>query len=199
MTNLKQKPKLVVMAGFPGSGKTRIARYLSRKLSTPRLSADELREMLFDKRYPPEIARDLNLSARYATTREEEDWMWGTVSGLKMLYVRRELGAIIDFSAPYNKGRQWVFNTETEQGEELEADKYLFVVQVDEKVLREEREHPNAVDRWKQVWEEPDNKGYQTVNLTNNTKWDYRRALRTAFKTLTGESNPRKWRISGAA
>ena len=93
----------------------------------------------------------------------------------------------MDFSAPYNNGRRWVFDTG-----QKEADKYLFVVQVDEEVLRKERKHPDAVDRWKSIWEEPDNQGYQTVMLTNNTKWDYRRALRTAFQILTGETNPRK-------
>ena len=35
------KPKLVQMAGFPGAGKTRIARYLSRKIGVPRILTGE--------------------------------------------------------------------------------------------------------------------------------------------------------------
>ena len=188
------KPKLVQMAGFPGAGKTRIARYLSRKLGAPRISTDDLREMLYGKRYPDDIGKELGLPNRYGTTRTEEDYMCGTAKRLQIWYLLEGIGSIVDFSSPNNKGRAWVFDTKSPTGTEVEVDKYLIVVQVDENVLRTQREHPESVDRWKRVWEEPDNKGYQTIVLQNNTKWGYRRALRTAFRALTDEENPKIWR-----
>lgn len=42
------KPKLIVIAGLPGSGKTTVAKFISSKLSMPLIEKDTIKELLFN-------------------------------------------------------------------------------------------------------------------------------------------------------
>ena len=82
--NLHPKPKLVLVGGFPGSGKSMISKRLSRRLHRPRLSFDDLRSMLYNKRYPDDVGKDCGLQKRYATSNEEEYTAQWTAKALSL-------------------------------------------------------------------------------------------------------------------
>lgn len=43
------KPKLIIITGMPGSGKTTVARFLDSNLSLPVIEKDKIKEILFDR------------------------------------------------------------------------------------------------------------------------------------------------------
>ncbi len=185
MIKPNSKPKLVVMAGFPRSGKTRISSYLARQTLSPRVAFDDLRQMMFDRRYPPDVAEGLNLPRRYSTTKIEEGIVQWTARNMEIAYLENNLGAVVDSTATYNSTRKILFDTPPE----IQADKFLFVVEVDPDVLRKRLEKsegysPETVDLWLRNWEKPDNNGYETVVLPNNTPRDYKASLKKAIKAL---------------
>jgi len=43
------KPKLIIISGFPATGKTRLAKEISKKFELPLVCADEIKELMFDR------------------------------------------------------------------------------------------------------------------------------------------------------
>ena len=46
---MKNNPKLIIISGFPGTGKTTLARKISSQYDLPLVCVDALKEMMFDR------------------------------------------------------------------------------------------------------------------------------------------------------
>ena len=179
-------PKLAMIGGFPGSGKSVLSKRVSRRLHIPRISFDDLRAMFYNKRYPDYIAKDCGLQKRYATSDEEESVVQQTAKNLSLYYLSGGLSVLVDSTFSNNPMRGWFADTK-----EIESGKHLFVAQVNPEVLKERlskrgnQYRPETVDIWMKRWEEPTNHGYKTIILPNNTGSEYKKNVRKVIGILS--------------
>jgi len=159
------KPRLVVISGYPSSGKTIIATYMQRELGFERLSSDDYRKMLFGVEHP-EFMQDPEY--------ETKEWkiLWPLLDRAKadLLYIGRNV--VIDSTAGFNDLRRMLLNTRYGNGDiEIEAEKYLLLLRVDRDILQQ-RDHPESIEIWDSFWEEPVPGDYEILDYPHNTPED---------------------------
>jgi predicted kinase len=128
----------LVLSGYPGSGKTRLAhRLIAENENFVRLSVDDLRDMYFGPGQPP----------------KEEEFVYGTIATLRDATLDSGRSVIIDTTAPRNTTREFLLHTRVSNAVQL-----LVVLIVDKSVLEArnlERKMGGAVEAWDKVWENP--------------------------------------------
>lgn len=154
-----KKPKLVVMSGYPSSGKTTIAEYLEKEFGFSYIGSDDLRKKLYGKGFP-ELEREKELD------------MWDILYCLKTARLYDGLDVVIDSTAPTNEYRKSLLDTK------IPAEKYLLVLDVDRPVLesreRKRRGDIKAILQWDTFWDnpEPSQSDYEVLLYKNNTPED---------------------------
>jgi len=128
----------LVLSGYPGSGKTVLARRLtSEDHNFLRLSVDDLRAMFFG---PTEPTKD-------------EEFVYNTLAALRDLTLRNGRSVVLDSTAPKNSTRNFLLNTRVPG-----VTKVLVLMIVERNELdgrNRERGLQGAVEAWDQVWEKP--------------------------------------------
>lgn len=123
---------LIVLSGYPKSGKTSIARAIVERIrNCARVGSDDLREMLFGEHYP---CRDERL-------------LWTMIEETSRILQENGYHVVIDSSAPNNFLRKRLLGAAADR-------KMLVVVRASDETIRR-RGGEELLARWKIFWEEP--------------------------------------------
>jgi predicted kinase len=161
-------PRLVVTTGYPGSGKSTVAEYLTQRHNFVRLSTDTLRDMLYAARYT-----DISERVR---GEDKESLVWKVLSDAKLTFLHEGLDVVIDSTAPNIPVRRSLLRTAPLNG----VEKYLLYIQVDKPVLKYRNEIlqgvPDQTPMWDGFWQPPwcrvPGEDYTLVQHVNNTTED---------------------------
>ena len=154
----------LVLSGYPGSGKTVLARRLvSENDSFVRISVDDLRSMFFG---PSEPLRD-------------DEFVYNCIASLRDMALRGGRSVLVDSTAPMNNTRQLLLNTRVQGVTSLVI---LLVVEKTELEARNrERGIGGAVEAWDKTWEKPQ-RNMPVMMFRNNSITEFE----TSFYVLTG-------------
>jgi predicted kinase len=139
MGHLSFRKKLwnIVLSGYPGSGKTVLARRLvSEDPTFVRVSVDDLRSMFYGTAAPS----------------EDEEFVYTCLASLRDLAFRRGQNVILDSTAPQNSRREFLLGTKVDDVVPL-----LIVMIVSKTEVDRRNRERNIVgaSAWDQAWEEP--------------------------------------------
>lgn len=128
----------IVLSGYPGSGKTILARRLvSENLNFLRLSVDDLREMFYGKSEPT----------------VDEELVYTCLASLRDLALRRRHNVVIDCTTPRNSTREFLLRTKVEGVVRLLV---IMIVSKSELARRNrERGMVGVIEAWDKRWESP--------------------------------------------
>lgn len=128
----------LVLSGYPGSGKTILARRLvSENPNFIRLSVDELRDMFFSPIEQP----------------KEDEFIYNTLVALRDLVLRDGRSVILDCTSPKNSTRELLLKTRVQGVLSL-----LVLMMVERGELEgrnRERRVQGLVEAWDRAWENP--------------------------------------------
>lgn len=160
-------PKLVVLSGLPGSGKSIIAEKLVRDYGFVRLSTDKFRNELYGKNYG-----DLQNEPQ---GKLKEDTMRSLIDFAKISYLEKGLNIVIDSSAPIEEIRRRFMST---SGLDKLVDKYLVFLDT-ERPLLEKRYlkkggSKEILEFFDEFWETPTGapEGGTFITIKNNPQTD---------------------------
>lgn len=158
------KPRLVLLSGYPRAGKTTVAGYL-QELGFVRIARSPLREMLFG-RTAPELTEDHDFKPK------EYDILWPTVNYMKLGLLPRGCDVVIDASAVYNDMRRQLLDTLS-----IDVEKHLIVLRTAwNEVVRREMERSGDLGYLQKLasdWQEPSpDLGCPVIEYHNNIPED---------------------------
>jgi predicted kinase len=164
----------LVLSGYPGSGKTVLARRLiSENHDFVRLNVDELRSMYFGDAQPA----------------KDEELVYDTITTLRDSILRSRRSVVIDSTAPRNSTRHILLNTK------VQGVTPLLVVMIVEKNELEgrnrERGIRGAAAAWDRVWENPMGQ-VQMLNFRNNSIAEFETSYYLLTELLASEVHPFK-------
>jgi predicted kinase len=164
----------LVLSGYPGSGKTVLARRLiSENPGFVRLNVDELRSMYFGDGQPA----------------KDEELVYDTITTLRDSILRSRRSVVIDSTAPRNSTRHILLNTK------VQGVTPLLVVMIVEKNELEgrnrERGIRGAAAAWDRVWENPMGQ-VQMLNFRNNSIAEFETSYYLLTELLASEVHPFK-------
>jgi predicted kinase len=167
----------LVLSGYPGSGKTVLARRLvSENPGFVRLSVDDLRDMFFGPVEPP----------------KDEEFVYNTLRSLRDLTLRSGRSVVLDCTAPRNATRDFLLNTRIQSVIRLVV---LFLVEKNELEGRNrERGMQGVVEAWDKVWENP--AGHMPVmKFRNNSLAEFETSYYVLADLLRSKVNPYRRRF----
>lgn len=167
----------IVLSGYPGSGKTVLARRLvSDNPHFLRLSVDDLREMFFGPIEPP----------------KEEEFVYNSLATLRDLCLRDGKSVILDSTAPKNVTREFLLNTPVPRVIRLVV---VFIVEKSELEGRNrERGMLGAVDAWNKTWENPTG-NMPVMKFRNNSLAEFETSYYVLTDLLRSKVNPYRRRF----
>jgi predicted kinase len=168
----------LVLSGYPGSGKTVLARRLvSENVSFVRISVDELRGMFFGPIEPP----------------KDDEFVYNCLASLRDLVLRSGRSVVLDSTAPRNATRQLLLNTKVEDVVRLVV---LFVVEKNELEGRNrERGIMGAVEAWDKNWENPSS-NMPVMKFRNNSLAEFETSYYVLTDLLRSKVNPYRRRFT---
>ena len=140
MGPLVSGPKLwnVVLSGYPGSGKTTLARRIVSEYPTfVRLNVDDIRLMFYGTAAPS----------------DEDELVYKCLASLRDLVLRSGYNVILDSTAPQNSMREFLLRTKVEDVVRLLVIMIVSKTEVDRR--NQERNLIGASDAYDKTWEEP--------------------------------------------
>jgi len=165
----------LVLSGYPGSGKTVLARRLiSENHEFVRLSVDDLRSMYFGANQPRE---------------RDEEFVYNTITALRDSILRSRRSVVIDSTAPRNSTREILLDTKV-QG----VTKLIVVMIVEESELEgrnQERGIGGVAAAWGKVWENPIGP-VPIVNFRNNSLAEFETSYYVLTELLASKVHPFK-------
>jgi len=167
----------IVLSGYPGSGKSKLAqRLVSDNKDFVRLNVDELRAMYFGATAPS----------------EEEDFVYDTLAILRDSTLGSRRSVVIDTTAPGNDMRNFLLNTRIRNAVQL-----LILMVVEKDVLEErnrKRQLLGAVEAWDQVWQTP-SKNMPVMKFRNSSPAEFETSYYILTDLLTSKVHPFKRRF----
>ncbi len=165
----------IVLSGYPGSGKTKLAqRLIADHQYFARLGVDELRAMFFNEPYP---CRD-----EYMT--------YSMIAEMRDALLRFGYSVIIDSTAPFNVTRQFLLTTRVKPVNPL-----LVVVAVDKPVLIdrtvEKYGDEDKVLAYEKRWENP-KEGFPVFKFKSNNVEEFDDYYARLKELLQSETHPYK-------
>ncbi|MGD0423792.1 MAG: ATP-binding protein [Candidatus Bathyarchaeia archaeon] len=136
--SFRQKLWNIVLSGYPGSGKTVLARRLvSENPTFVRLSVDDVRSMFYGTAAPS----------------DEEDFVYKCLASYRDFALRSGHNVILDSTAPQNSMREFLLKTKVEDVVRLLVVMIVSKTEVDRR--NQERNLIGASDAYDKAWEEP--------------------------------------------
>ena len=169
----------LVLSGYPGSGKTVLARRLtSENPDFVRVSVDDLRNMFFGPMEPP----------------KEEEFVYNALATLRDLTLRNRRSVILDSTAPNNNTRHFLLNTRSEGVVTLVV---LMLVEKNELEGRNrERGMKGVLDAWNKTWENP-SPLIPVMKFRNNSLTEFETSYYVLQDLLRSKVNPYRRRFLG--
>jgi predicted kinase len=162
----------IVLSGYPGCGKTKLARRIVEEDSSfVRLNVDDLRGMYFG---PGESPRD-------------DEFVYNTICTLRDTTLASRRSVIIDSTAPRNNTRNFLLHTRVRNVIQL-----LVLMVVGKNVLEDrnrERRITGAVEAWDKVWESPSS-NMPVMKFRNNSPAEFETNLYVLMDLLRSEVHP---------
>jgi len=118
-------PKLVVLSGYPYSGKTTLSSFMVDELGFLRVGIDQLIKMIYNH-------ERLNRSFRDCYTREVRALWQQPFNDIKMQFLQAGYDTVVDSAAPFNENRRSILHTG-----DIPVEKYLIFLSVDPDILRQ--------------------------------------------------------------
>jgi predicted kinase len=169
----------IVLTGYPGSGKTALARRLVQDhLSFLRLSVDDLRNMFYGSTAPS----------------NDEDFTYNCLTLMRDQALSSRHSVVIDSTAPKNSTRSFLLGTKV-QG----VIRLLVMLIVDKSELdgrNRDRGMEGAVAAWDQIWETPLS-SMPVMNFRNNSITDFELSYYVLTDLLRSKVNPYRRRFLG--
>jgi predicted kinase len=168
----------LVLSGYPGSGKTVLARRLvSENNSFVRISVDDLRDMFFGPIEPP----------------KDDEFVYNCLASLRDLVLRSGRSVLLDSTAPKNSTRQFLLNTRVQGVTSLII---LFVVEKNELEGRNrQRGMAGAVEAWDKTWENPQ-RNMPVMMFRNNSIAEFETSYYVLTDLLRSTVNPYRRRFT---
>ena len=167
----------IVLSGYPGSGKTKLAQCLvSDNRDLVRLNVDDLRAMYFGETKPS----------------EEEDFVYDTLVTLRDAALGSRRSVVIDTTAPNNDVRDFLLSTGIRNVTRL-----LILMVVEKSVLgdRNRKRHLlGAVDAWDKAWQTP-SKNMPVMKFRNSSLAEFETSYYILTDLLTSKIHPFKRRF----
>lgn len=167
----------LVLSGYPGSGKTVLARRLvTENPNFVRLSVDDLRDMFFGPVEPP----------------KDEEFVYNCLASLRDLVLSSGRSVVIDSTAPRNMTREFLLKTKVEGVTRL-----VVVIVVDKNELEgrnRERGMLGAVEAWDKRWENPPSR-MPLMKFRNNSLTDFETSYYVLTDLLRSKVNPYRRRF----
>jgi predicted kinase len=155
-----KEPKLVVLTGYPGCGKTTLSNFLVKKMDFVLLSGDMIAIELFGHVYPFKEG-------------ENPELIWETVCRRRDELLKDGKSVVIDTTAYNNNRRADLLSTD------VLADKYLVWLQVSPNILESRlsgrKWTQDSTEKWKLLvgWEDPNpSSGYILLLFKNDNQED---------------------------
>jgi predicted kinase len=169
----------LVLSGYPGSGKTVLARRLvSENSSFVRLSVDDLRNMFFGPIEP-----------------KDDEFVYSCLASLRDLVLRSGRSVVLDSTAPRNTTRQFLLNTKVEGAIRLVV---LLMVEKNELEGRNrERGIVGAVEAWDKTWENPLG-NMPVMKFRNNSLTEFETSYYILTDLLRSKVNPYRRRFTAS-
>jgi predicted kinase len=167
----------IVLSGYPGSGKTKLAqRLVSDNRDFVRLNVDDLRTMYFGGSEPS----------------EEEDFVYNSLASLRDAALGSGRSVVIDTTAPGNSMRSFLLATRIRNVTQL-----LILMVVERNVLEErnrKRQLIGAVNAWDKAWESP-SKNMPVMKFRNSSPAEFETSYYILTDLLTSKIHPYKRRF----
>jgi predicted kinase len=169
----------LVLSGYPGSGKTVLARRLtSENPDFVRLSVDDLRDMFFGPIEPP----------------KEEEFVYNVLAALRDFTLRNGRSVVLDSTAPKNSTRHFLLNTRVEGVVTLVV---LMLVEKNELEGRNrERGMQGVLDAWNKTWENP-SPLIPVMKFRNDSLSEFESSYYVLQELLRSEVHPYRRRFLG--
>lgn len=167
----------VVLSGYPGSGKTVVARRLvSENPTFVRLSVDDVRSMLYGTSEPS----------------ADEEFVYTCLASLRDLALRRGFNVILDCTAPRNSTRRFLLRTEVEDVIPLLV--VMVVSKVELERRNRERNFVGAIEAWDKTWElSPSN--MPVMKFHNDSRSDFETSYYLFTELLKSDVSPYRKRF----
>lgn len=167
----------LVLSGYPGSGKTVLARRLtSENPNFLRLSVDDLRDMFFGPVEPP----------------RDEEFVYNNLANLRDLALRSGRSVVLDSTAPRNTTRDFLLNTRVQGVTKLLV---LMVVEKSELEGRNrERGVQGATEAWDKAWENPLS-NMSVMKFRNNSLNEFETSYYVLTELLKSKVHPYRRRF----
>ncbi len=174
MRNLA-RPHLVVLTGYPSSGKSTARSFLESELGFSSISSDRIRDEMWGQSYP-ELMREGTEGERKNAA------VWDEILRKKNEYLLDKQDTVIDTTALDNYFRMALFDTRLTREIDIKSLKTLVYLEVDRSELTRrniERGRKNdANSEWDERWQPPTQCGlYEIVTMQNTTPEDQQRML----------------------
>lgn len=179
---MEKRPKLVVLCGFPCSGKTKIAKEVFSTNGFVILNSDKIREKMG---YSFNPFSDVLSEEERCKFHEKEEIMLHTINLRKHQNILNGKNVVIDSCAIFKKTRDDLLFS-------LLADKYLIWLKVDERILLNRNRgirkgFKESLRLLKEkYWQKPEAAAnYKLLEYKNNTLKDYQRMVLDIKKELS--------------
>lgn len=166
-----------MLSGYPGSGKTVVARRLvSENPTFVRLSVDDVRSMLYGTSEPS----------------ADEEFVYTCLASLRDLALRRGHDVVLDCTAPRNSTREFLLRTKVEDVVPLLV--VMIVSKAELEKRNRDRNLVGAIEAWDRMWE-TSTSAMPVMKFHNDSRADFETSYYLLTELLKSKVSPYRRRF----